>query len=167
MEEYRGAWHGDPGLKEEVLLRLKRHRAQDAIAQGYYQLIAEVSGDRALMEQAVAYKGCALGCMLPLQAPTNRALNQIASRDWHRRIEDHFGIPKAVAEAIDNIFERQPDFETAGNFAVSVVEAVPVGADLREIDLSFADIWSVENAEATADDFIEVVAGAPIIGEEA
>ena len=121
------AWHGDPALKDEVLTRLREHRAADAIIQGLYQQY-----DPGL---AVQYRGCAIGCTLPLQE-TNPVpgRHEVAGpgAGWHAEVERLYGIPRPVAHLIDRIFEGLPTDE-AGDFAVAVIEAVPVGADLSMV----------------------------------
>ena len=114
------AWFGDPALKEEVVLRMKEHRAEDSIIQGEYQKFAP--------EMATQYKGCLLGCTLPLV--------QIApglQMRWQRRVAEAYGIPTGVAYLLENVFENLP-FEEAANFAVESIEAIPVGADLTEVE---------------------------------
>jgi hypothetical protein len=115
------AWLGDPGLKEEVVLRMKEHRAEDSIVQGYYQTYAP--------EMATQYKGCLLGCTLPQMKADNA--DEIVA--WHHEVERLYGIPVPVAFLLENVFESLP-FEEAANFAVESIEAIPVGADLAEVE---------------------------------
>jgi hypothetical protein len=111
-------WHGDPELKATVVNRMRAHRAQDDFIQGAYQVPNATDN---------GYKGCAIGCMLEY--------DQASTWPWHFRVERQFGIPAALAAVIDDTFEEQPDFQAAGEFALAVVEAIPVGVELREVDI--------------------------------
>lgn len=117
------AWHSNPDLKDEVLARLRAHRAADAIVQGRYQQYAP--------HLAVGYRGCAIGCTLPLQDLTGLVGDDVRDPEcgWHAEVERLYGIPQSVGHLIDRTFEGLP-LEEAGDFAVTVVQAVPVGADL-------------------------------------
>jgi len=109
------AWHNNPDLKIEVVDRLQQHRAEDSIIKGVYQQLSP--------ELASGYRGCAIGCTLP-------HLEREPS-SWHGRVEDMYGIPRTVARLIDGIFENLPTGDDQhARFAVEVIEAVPVGADL-------------------------------------
>ncbi len=121
------AWHGDPGLKAEVLDRLRQHRAEDSIVKGIYQCIDSNLG--------TGYRGCAIGCTLPPQDAINGVDfdDEVESPDegWHGRVEELYGIPTPIAHLIDRIFENLPtDDEAHARFAVEVIAAVPVAADL-------------------------------------
>jgi hypothetical protein len=115
------AWLGDPGLKEEVVLRMKEHRAEDSIIQGHYQLHAP--------ELASGYKGCLLGCTLPKM----RQDHTLMLMGWHERVEDLYGIPADVAALLEAVFENMSSFDKAADFAVESIEAIPVGADLSKV----------------------------------
>jgi hypothetical protein len=118
------AWFGDPALKEEVVLRMKEHRAEDSIIQGDYQVYAP--------EKATQYRGCLLGCTLPPEVNAQRVL--VGSNwGWQRRVADAYGIPRGVAFYLENVFEGLP-FDEAADFAVESIEAIPVGADLTAVD---------------------------------
>jgi hypothetical protein len=112
------AWHGDPDLKAEVVARIAAHRVEDSIIQGLYQEI-----DHNL---ASGYRGCLIGCTLPAQAKGREP-----SVGWHTRVEELYGIPRAIGYLLDRIFENLPtDDGQHAVFAVASIEAVPVGADL-------------------------------------
>lgn len=127
MDVKKLAWLGDPNLKEKVVLRMKQHRAEDSIIQGYYQVYAP--------EFASQFKGCLLGCTLPntvsLGAPVS-----CWGDSWHRKVEQLYGIPSPVAYLLEAIFENL-SFKDAADFAVESIEAIPVGADLS----GAADYW--------------------------
>lgn len=123
------AWLSDPDLKEEVLLRMKQHRAEDSIIQGKYQVYAP--------ELATKYKGCLLGCTLPMQpyvVPGGRPSWEIDHDyfSWHMEVEKSYGIPYTVAHLMESVFEALP-FGKAAQFAVDSIEAIPVGADLSGV----------------------------------
>jgi hypothetical protein len=133
------AWLGDPGLKEEVVLRMKEHRAEDSIVQGHYQTYAP--------EMATQYKGCLLGCTLP-----QMGVDSDQSVRWHYEVEGRYGIPVPVACLLEDLFENM-DFDEAAEFAVESIEAIPVGADLTAVTTYwFADYqtmpWSAEKHKA-------------------
>jgi hypothetical protein len=118
------AWHGNPALKAEVMARLRTHREQDTIVQGLYQDLDPGS--------AVGYRGCAIGCTLPIQ-PGDEHTNVVPPDcGWHAEVERLYGIPCEILWRIDDLFETR-DVAEAGQFAVDVIEAIPVGADLHEI----------------------------------
>jgi hypothetical protein len=113
----KGAWHGDPKLKDEVVARMLDHRAKDEIIQGVYQ--EKGDGDN--------YRGCLLGCTLPYLKGGDRIV------EWAEEVENHYGIPEQVALILEDMFEDQDSFEAAGDFAVASLLTIPVGADLSEL----------------------------------
>lgn len=133
METTTLAWHDDPALKAEVMARLRQHREQDTIVQGVYQRLDPA--------KALGYRGCAIGCTLPAQAVQERehracdccqpTMNDPAA-GWHGEVEDLYGIDQEIAETIDDIFESLPTSACAA-FAVEVVDAIPVGANLNDV----------------------------------
>jgi hypothetical protein len=125
------AWLGDPALKESVVLRMKEHRAEDSIIQGEYQVYAP--------EVATQYKGCLLGCTLPPEVNAQQKLVN-SNWGWQRRVAEAYGIPRGVAFYLENVFENLP-FDEAADFAVESIEAIPVGADLTEVDR----YWTYQN----------------------
>jgi len=122
------AWLNNPDLKEEVLLRMKQHRAEDSIVQGIYQQYAP--------EFASQYKGCLLGCTLPMQPHVRRSEPYMNGTTWHEEVERLYGIPVMVAHLMEHVFESL-SFRWAAQFAVDSIEAIPVGADLS----GFVDRW--------------------------
>ncbi len=124
------AWLGDPDLKEQVLLRMKQHRAQDSIVQGLYQQYAP--------ELATKYRGCLLGCTLPQQSiitPVDVDGDDAETFNWHQGVEDLYGIDVTVAYVLEHVFESLSTTEEAADFAVASIEAIPVGADLSQVSL--------------------------------
>jgi hypothetical protein len=161
MSEQILAWHGDPDLKARVVAKLKQHRALDEFIQGDYQVAYGPNG-------AATYKGCAIGCTLPYisREERRRRTGRAEDFDWHKEVEKEYGIPELVARLIDNIFEAQDDFEEAGDFAVAVIEAIPVGADLSGIACEgwpFCGQWfDYGRGGEYTDKFIEALAKAPV-----
>lgn len=121
------AWLSNPDLKEEVLLRMKQHRAEDSIVQGIYQQYAP--------EFVSQYKGCLIGCTLPMRQD-RLSPGGFTAVDWHFEVERAYGIPFPVTVLLEGVFESLP-FEHAAEFAVDSIEAIPVGADLS----GFQDQW--------------------------
>lgn len=118
------AWKGDPDLKAAVVARMKEHRVQDEFIQGEYQKWAP--------ETASKYKGCALGCTLPYVPTRERKLLNWTT--FSEEIQKQYAISEHVADMIDNAFESFERLEDAGDFAVAVIEAIPVGADLSTVN---------------------------------
>lgn len=140
------AWFGDPALKERVVLKMKEHRARDEFAQGTYQDFYDKSGafyvypdDETQVPHDSTFKGCAIGCTLP---PISLSKLQDEDFNWHKEVERQYGIKSDVGWLIDEFFEGMSSFEEAAQFAVDVIEAIPVGADLSEFDLLTYDFAS-------------------------
>lgn len=149
MTDQTLAWFGNPELKAQVVAKMKQHRAQDEIVQCNYQIkYGSPFGP-------VKYKGCAIGCTLPYVTKAQRMASTGGYSDdfdWHDEVEKRYGIDAQVAYMIDEIFELQDDFQDAADFAVAVIEAIPVGADLSNVP---NNIW-------TPGKFIEALATAPV-----
>lgn len=158
-----GAWHGDQALRDEAVARMREHRAADSIVQGLYQKIDP--------DVATGYRGCAIGCLLPLQ-PMRGIDNRPWPSDgddclgWHQQAELEFGIPAAVAGRIDDVFEcrAKPHHAT---FAVEVLEAIPVGADLSQVAEQFDEYLLTEasaydDGAGDAAELIRLLSEAPV-----
>lgn len=128
------AWHNSPDLKTEVSARMLQHRVEDSIIQGAYQTFAP--------EYASQYKGCLIGCTLPMQkllperkcgCGCNELIGPTIERpNWHKRVEELYGIPQTLNHVFDALFESLPPSRAAW-FAVNTIEAIPVGADLSGV----------------------------------
>jgi hypothetical protein len=161
------AWFNDENLKADVMKRLRAHRAADDIIKGTYQRAAE--------DSPLGYRGCAIGCTLPKMSDDDTDRLEYGDGSWHQAIEDTYGIPARVARWIDNEFESLP-VEDAGDFAVTVIDAIPVGADLFALlrNVRYAAggegswCWTCNSthqpllAPNTATDLIDLLASAPI-----
>lgn len=156
MSEYKGAWHGDPALKAEVLARMVKHRQEDEIIQGSYRINDP--------ETASGHKGCLVGCTLPaeLEDMEDRTWGHGGRprEGWHRRVESLYGIPADVAWLLDDTFEEQDTFDEAAEFAVASIEAIPVGADLRDLARRYRD---EEIDEVNASLVLEELRNAPLV----
>ena len=97
------AFHGKQEIKDEYIARLEEHYKADEIIKGQY------------WENG---KGCAVGC-------TIHSNNQAA-------YEDELGIPTAIAELEDVIFEGLPNKESK-EFPLQLLKAINVGADLSKV----------------------------------
>lgn len=170
------AWHGDPALKDKIVLRMKEHRAADEFMQGVYQGYFNPTPDRLGSSKSrltptqvigpdTVFRGCAIGCMVDAE-PIDRTM----SMPWHELVQYQFGIPTKIAHWIDRVFEGQPSFEEAGEFAVAAVEAIPVGADLSAVPIRYdwwlsaitvGDVPAVKIAGDTGQ-FLRDLAGAPV-----
>lgn len=158
MNGYKGAWHGDPELKAEVLARMIPHREQDEIIQGYYRIRDS--------EKASGYKGCLVGCTLPGHLEDTKKCSPWDSNrvdrpreGWHRRLELLYGIPADIAHLLDDTFEDQDTFEDAAEFAVASIEAIPVDADLSNLARRYRD----DETEINAAMVLEELRNAPLV----
>ncbi len=148
-----GAWFGDEDLKDAVVARMRHHRRLDQILQGVYQTVDPGKGNG-------EYKGCLVGCTLPLIAPEvhtavedwvfehGRAELGTGSgvAAWHVLGELHYGIPWYVFDILDTAFEDAFS-EDAPDFAVEALEAIPVGARYEDRD-ELADAYYDRGREA-------------------
>lgn len=117
------AYHGDPGLKEQTLKKIRAHQQADQIIQGYYW----EKGDDGV------FRGCAVGCLL--EDPDG----------GHERYETEFGIPVQLAWLEDGIFEWLPA-DVARGWPLRFMAAAPIGADLTSVWPRFA-IWLMTDPE--------------------
>lgn len=134
MSENLGAWHGSQALKARIVARMKTHREADNFIQGDYQRIDPAA--------ALGYRGCAIGCALDRQPVDSLGRGATPARGWHGELEHEFGIPADVARQIDDCFESFDDKAEARDFAVRVLEAIPVGADLSGITDAYLMAYS-------------------------
>jgi hypothetical protein len=157
------AWHGSAELKADAVARMRAHREADTFIQGSY-----LEHDP---RAARKYRGCFHGCLTTevLAAERGVPVEEIRGYEtrWCRAAKRLFGIPYSLADAFENVFERQESFKSAGEFAVEVTEAIPVGADLSGVLEAAttsrcscgctAGIW-------TAESLIEALKAAPVPG---
>lgn len=142
------AWHNDPQLKAETIRRMQEHREADALIQGAYYRNHSPEG----------FRGCAIGCLVGSWEVWSK------HGSWHDAVEEIFGINFVIAYVIDDVFEALPSDKCA-DFAVEVLEAIPVGADLTSLASRFPlDEYEVEVEDPIefAGYFIDELKNAPV-----
>jgi hypothetical protein len=154
MSESLGAWHGSQELKDRIVDRMKSHRDADAIVQADYQRIDPTA--------ALGYRGCAIGCALDLQPAVSLGYGVAPARGWHGQFEHEFGIPEDVARQIDDCFESFDDKAEARDFAVQVLEAIPVGANLNDVTEAYMVSYKEAGGEVP-DDLLRLLTDAPMV----
>ena len=103
------AWHGETGLKDAVMDRLREHRRLDEIVQGVY------------FDDG---RGCHIGCITH------------ARNDTHSVAERLFGIEQRVGYWLEAVFEGLPKKDCAA-WVLNGTESIPVGADLSRCHHQF------------------------------
>ena len=101
------AYHNDPLIKRELVLRLRNDAKLDRIVHGQY------------WENG---KGCAVGCI-------------IRGSD-HAEFEPEYGIPQSIARLLDATFEGLANGQ-AQKLPVDFAVSIPVGADLSKVTAQF------------------------------
>jgi hypothetical protein len=104
------SFHNDPALKAQLLSNLHAHAKKDAFRQDEYW-------------DADTSRGCAVGCSI---------IDFGGDPEEHTEYERLFGIPEALAQIEDGIFENLPLAE-AKALPIAFIEAIPVGVDLSTI----------------------------------
>ncbi len=155
------AWHGNPDLKADAVARMKKHREADDFLRGEYVLASHaVPGE---------LRGCFHGCLTAEKFAEEAGISVLEiDRDlhtslwWHKEGERLWGIPRELGARLDGLFEAHDDDATAGEWAVAVTEAIPVGADLSGVVDAFlttegfaGDDWAL---------MVHVLSQAPIVG---
>lgn len=141
----RGAWRGDPQLKERILELMREDQQFDRLKQGVYlRDYNRFAGETAQQ----AFRGCHIGClMMAHKRATQYTPHELAevvnlesmalavqhrAQSWHDELPDALGIPSWVGHMWDSTFE-QVTAERAPRFAVLSLEVLPVGADCRPL----------------------------------
>lgn len=101
------AWHGDAKLQKAAVATMAAHREADTLVKGLYWQNG---------------KGCAVGCL-------------IHGSD-HTLYEPRFGIPQALAQLEDTIFENLPNGD-AMKWPERFLKAAKPGADLSLVQWKF------------------------------
>jgi hypothetical protein len=114
------AWHGDAELQSKAIAGMAEHRKADRLVKGIYW---------------EGGKGCAVGCL-------------IHSND-HAEYEPRFGIPQALAQLEDTIFENLPNGDALA-WPERFLKAARPGADLSLVQWKFL-AFIVEEASARAE----------------
>lgn len=117
------AWHGDPALKAYAVERMRQHASVDRLIRGAY--IAGKSDED--------WQGCFHGCLTVEKIAEELEIQPLQVRldDWHRETERIWGIPAAVGELLDALYEESSS--PPGELAVAILDAIPVGADLTPV----------------------------------
>lgn len=171
------AWHNSAELKAEVLAEMKRHREQDDFTFGFYQQWAP--------EKTDGFRGCAIGCLVaakrtplehvmdnpdriycscdsPICVDCKEKIIQEPAQGWHMEVEELYGITQALASIIDRLFESHDDYGSAADFAVLVVESIPVGADLSEVASTYRHGGQISSIPDYPAFLLSLLANAPI-----
>lgn len=148
------AWHGSAELKAETVARMRAHREADEFLKGDYLLPSATPN---------GWKGCFIGCLTAeLLAAEQRVpiLDVNLHRDgaWLSATQRLLGIPIRLGAVLESVFEASPDLDAAGRFAVEVVDAIPVGADLVDIAEQLLDKWPPYDAGR----IVELLEAAPV-----
>lgn len=129
------AWHGNPALKLQTVERMRKHRSLDQLIQGQYVRNPAFDPDR---PASAGFRGCFLGCLVTdavAKAKGETVESIVTFRnlpDWYGWAEYLYGISEPAAWVIEQVFEALPQ-EAAAAFAVEVLDAIPVGADLTHV----------------------------------
>lgn len=121
------AWHGDAALKAAAVARMREHAAADRLIRGDY---LDLDG-----EQPGEWRGCLHGCLTAERVAAERGVPvahlHLAGVDWHAESERLWGIPRPLGVVLDRAYERS--VRPAGELAVDILEAIPVGVDLGQV----------------------------------
>lgn len=122
-----GAWFGEADLKRAIVARVAWHREQDLLVQGTYQ---------EPWRDGTKFKGCLVGCALPLVSErwVNDRCHDGNTSQWHVVLERFLNIPVEIGLLLDDVFEESFEAD-APHYAVELLNAIPVGADLSREDL--------------------------------
>lgn len=154
------AWHGDPELKAATVARMKAHREADDFIQRRYLLVDAAA--------AKGFRGCFHGCLTAEAIAAEKSIPLAAAGDlafwwenaWWEEAERLFGIPADLGALLDDIFEAQASYQAAGDFAVRVTEAIPVGADLTNVFDDFCPAHCDHSDDVGC--LIAIIAAAPV-----
>lgn len=142
------AWHGDPDLKENTILRMKDHAKQDRFIRGVFVTTPGLIEESLFLSEETLegmgsikdWGGCLHGCLaaenLAAEAgmPVSAWIEEHGVPRWHQATERFFGIPAELGLELDHLYEKTKDIPPA-EVAVQLLEAIPVGADLNGITL--------------------------------
>ena len=125
------SYHNDPKLKEAIVAEMRVHQKADLIIKGSY---GRENGE---------FHACAVGCAIHSM---NVRLGKHYPTNSHVSYEEAIGVPEWLARLHDTLFEGLPDKENT-QFAVDLLEAIPVGINLESIKWKFCAFILSENIE--------------------
>lgn len=150
------AWHGDPDLKQRTVERMREHAAADQFIRGTY-----------IEPNDQKWEGCLHGCLVAEDIAADRGqtvpeliadIDEGASIDWHTETQNRYGIPTAVGDLLDRLYEAL--YTPPGEVAVRILDAIPPGADLSHLrDRLLLDLLTDPTHGAPDDQHRQAVAG--------
>jgi hypothetical protein len=155
------AWHSDPALKEQAVTRMRAHAAADRLIRASYL--------RAGAHYDFDWRGCLHGCLVAEDIAAERGISVPALKEgsisWLEETEYRWGIPVNVGVDIEYVYEKSA--LEPGPIAVSILEAIPVGADLGAIQALTHHVVNLAHGGVLSDDqahkeMLRVLASAPI-----
>lgn len=177
MTEKILAWHSDPDLKENTLLRMKDHAEQDRFIRGLFvttpDLLEEhwtlTNGELMGAGAIKDWGGCLHGCLTAENLAAEAGMSVTAwieehgAPRWHQATQRFFGIPAVLGRGLDYLYEQTKDVPPA-EVAVQLLEAIPVGADLSRVS-----IWERQTDGPVVRglaEVLEILRNAPVPGQE-
>jgi hypothetical protein len=127
-------YHNDPKLKADMVAEIRMHQEQDHMIKGAYE------------KRNGHFKGCAVGCAV-------ESLNKIKGlkldHDKHSALAESLGWGEWLERLHDYYFESLP---SPGNqqFAVDLLDAVPVGKDITRVEWQFK-VWLMDECKQTVE----------------
>ena len=126
------AFHNDLQLRADAIARMRAHADADAIIGGAYIKVDPTAPG--------GYRGCFIGCIVAeldrtLYAGIFAGLPEYELElegGWYAAAARLAGLPERWTRLAEGIFEALPADE-GSEFAVALLEAVPVGADLDRV----------------------------------
>ncbi len=124
-------YHNNKKIKSSIVAEMKKHQKNDQFIKGSY---SKMNGK---------FKGCAVGCAID---SFNIRLGKAYKNDSHKAFEEAIGVPEWLARLQDGVFENLPDGESS-QFAVDLLDAIPVGVDLTPVKWKFSVYLLKENID--------------------
>lgn len=129
------SWRGDPQVKANAVASMQRHRRMDRFIRGQYVMTTAYDDS---IPASVEWAGCFHGCLTveALAAEKNMTVTDFIEHgapDWYAEGYRLWGIPYVLGETLDDMFESFEDRGAAGDWAVAITQAIPVGVDLHPL----------------------------------
>jgi hypothetical protein len=125
------AWNNQPALKIAAVMEITGHRASGTLSRRRDSPVQVGTNDRFQGGFHVCLTARRLAQERNIPVSALLADGETAVR-WLDESERLWGIPQVVGGLLDRCFERVPAAEAA-DFAVTAIEAIPVGADLDQV----------------------------------